>query len=47
MFSPMLKLEYDLPWMSCFMMTADVFCDVEAGARFIDSPYGFPHYNIL
>jgi hypothetical protein len=28
-----------------FLMTADVFY-AEAGARFIDSPCAFPHYNI-
>jgi hypothetical protein len=30
-----------------FMMTVDVFFYAEAGAHFIDSPYAFPHCNIL
>jgi hypothetical protein len=30
-----------------FMMTIDVFFYAEAGAHFIDSPYAFPHCNIL
>ena len=29
------------------MMTIDVFFYAEAGAHFIDSPYAFPHFNIL
>ena len=30
-----------------FMMTIDVFFYADAGAHFIDSPYAFPHFNIL
>jgi hypothetical protein len=30
-----------------FMLTSDVFFYAEAGAHFIDSPYAFPHFNIL
>jgi hypothetical protein len=30
-----------------FMMIIDVFFNVEAGARFVDLPYAFPHSYIL